>query len=565
MVNAGFSGKKLQLQNCSEENMFFKMSRLLCWVIVYAAVIIINSHFLAQQVASAIVGPYTNSFAYENAPPIYYSQRDLAEKLAKLLTGEEQRLVINPLVYTPQMASWARQLTAQATNDDEKARLLFIAFLHRQQKTGPPATDVPRTAPDVFAEWDNPQVAFSCRDNALLYEALARSVGLTALDVYVQESANGSLVPHDCAIVNFGHTGILVDPSYHYYGIRHRKFTIMNDLQVIALYMSEFPDLVSSQIAVKLAPELSLVQENYFEKLSNIGRVAEARRILPAVERLNTNATVIAYVEGSLALAEGRTGFAISSLGKAIAGNPLEGTYYYHLAKAYAEDSRFPDAREALKAALHCQLMASEASWMEQLIANTNALAVWGLTSRGWAMTIQGDLPEAIKSYQQAVRIDPNSNDSFFILGFLHFDCHEYQDALINLRRASEAAPSNPYPRFYIWLARLRLGDKTAATEELRKFLDGRQPESHDDWTSKIGRFLIGQMSDAELFQAADKLSLDQGGEYHCEAFFYAGEKQLISGDKITAENDFKKCIATDDDGEVEYFSAKAELQTLDK
>lgn len=523
-----------------------------------------GSRALGQQLLTNIDDDSSSSSNQINLPKCL-SEAELANELSNRLTIEEQKLVVNPLMITPKMSFWASQLTAQATNDVEKSWLIFEALAHRQQKVGPPSTDVPRTAQDVFAEWGNPHVSFSCRDNALLYEALARAVGILCFDVYVQESADGSVVPHDCALIIIDRHGILVDPSYLCYGIRHKKFTVMDDLQVIALYMTQLPDLSSSKIAVKLAPELSLIMENYFEKLLNLGHLAEARRILPKVERLDTNAAMTAYEEGSLAVAEGRIDFAVSSLSKAIAGDPHEGVYYFRLANAYAQDSRFYEAREALKAALRCDLMAHEAAEVEQLISNTNALAVWGATSHGSAMMVRGNLPEAIKSFRQAVEIEPNSTDLFPMLGVLYFDCHEYQDALISLRHASKAEPSDPYLRFYIWLVRMRLGDKIDATQELRKYLDGRRFQFQDDWPSKIGCFLVGQISDSELFQTANKLNPDRVGEDCCEAFFYAGEKALISGDNASAEADFKKCIATTAEDQSEYSGAKAELQLLDK
>jgi lipoprotein NlpI len=48
-----------------------------------------------------------------------------------------------------------------------------------------------------------------------------------------------------------------------------------------------------------------------------------------------------------------------------------------------------------------------------------------------------------------------------------------------------------------------------------------------------------------------------------CQAYFYAGTKHLIEGDKKTAETYFKKCLATDKVDSTEFWSAEAELKFL--
>ena len=51
--------------------------------------------------------------------------------------------------------------------------------------------------------------------------------------------------------------------------------------------------------------------------------------------------------------------------------------------------------------------------------------------------------------------------------------------------------------------------------------------------------------------------------ERHCEAYFYAGTKRLIDGDKKTAQDYFEKCVATGLKNFSEYDCAAAELKAL--
>ena len=50
-----------------------------------------------------------------------------------------------------------------------------------------------------------------------------------------------------------------------------------------------------------------------------------------------------------------------------------------------------------------------------------------------------------------------------------------------------------------------------------------------------------------------------------CEAWFYAGMKKLLGGDKAAAANYFKKCLATEQKDFTEYLLAEAELKALEK
>ena len=73
-------------------------------------------------------------------------------------------------------------------------------------------------------------------------------------------------------------------------------------------------------------------------------------------------------------------------------------------------------------------------------------------------------------------------------LGFLQYNRSQLQPALENLRSALQLDPLLEYPRFHIWLIRVRMGESEAATQELAshvKTLSGRRrrigPPKSDD------------------------------------------------------------------------------------
>ena len=187
--------------------------------------------------------------AYVTAhPPKDFTEQSLTEALREKLTREEEAAVIRPLATTPEINLRARELTRGATNDLHKAKLLFEA-LTGHLDVGEGAL---RTAPEVFAAWNGPASAFRCQEYALLYVMMARAAGLRAYFVDVSQACDGEQVWHACAVVFDGEKALLVDPSYRWFGVPHKKFTVLNDLETTGDYMCQLRELRLRRIAVKL-------------------------------------------------------------------------------------------------------------------------------------------------------------------------------------------------------------------------------------------------------------------------------------------------------------------------
>jgi lipoprotein NlpI len=119
------------------------------------------------------------------------------------------------------------------------------------------------------------------------------------------------------------------------------------------------------------------------------------------------------------------------------------------------------------------------------------------------------------------------------------------------------------YPRLRIWIVRSRLGERDAAKTELAEYLNARQPG--DDWYSRIGRFVIGGLSEDDFFRAAEFPDAKTDKDQKCEAYFYAGIRRLLDGEKGKARECFEKCLQTGARANLEYSSARSELQALDR
>ena len=166
--------------------------------------------------------------------------------------------------------------------------------------------------------------------------------------------------------------------------------------------------------------------------------------------------------------------------------------------------------------------------------------------------------------YDRALESDPKYATAYANRGIANFRRRNWKDALQDLRRFCELSErGQDYARLFIWLIRARFGETDAANKELAAYMEKRSNAAAGDWVSKVSGHLLGTISESELFSAAASPDAEKEGGHRCEAWFYAGMKKLLSGDKEGSADYLRKCIATEKKGFVEYIFAEAELKAL--
>jgi lipoprotein NlpI len=185
--------------------------------------------------------------------------------------------------------------------------------------------------------------------------------------------------------------------------------------------------------------------------------------------------------------------------------------------------------------------------------------------NRGVAKKSKGDLKGAIADYTRAIELDPKYSAAYFHRGIAKQAKGDLKGAIDDINGAIERNNQDFYPRLFLWLMRSRLGESDAANKELAAFLDKRRDETPEEWTSKVAGHLLGNVSEADLFAAAKSSDAKKERGLFCEAWFFAGMKKLLGGDKATAADYFRKCIATGQTNFVEYQVAQSELEALTK
>lgn len=141
-----------------------------------------------------------------------------------------------------------------------------------------------------------------------------------------------------------------------------------------------------------------------------------------------------------------------------------------------------------------------------------------------------------------------------------------YKEAIADCLRAIELDPkivANPrYRSFLLWLAYNEQHD-SASGPKLSDQIDPAAIAVQSDWTSKVASFLLEKINETDFLAAAASSDKETNRAQCCQAWYYAGMRRLIDGDKISAIDYFEKSANTDKDTVSEFFLARNELATF--
>jgi lipoprotein NlpI len=188
---------------------------------------------------------------------------------------------------------------------------------------------------------------------------------------------------------------------------------------------------------------------------------------------------------------------------------------------------------------------------------------VLAYTDRAWAKYRKGDYEGATMDLNRVIELDPNNAQAYANRATIRYISRDLNGASTDYREAIRFDPKLVYPRFYIWLIKFRQQSEAQANEELAAYLDKEGGVSREDWTTKIGMFLLDKIGEADFLAAASSPDTQKDRNQHCEAWYYAAMKRLFAGDKKTASDYFDKCLGTQVTGFNEYIFAQTELKAL--
>ncbi len=309
------------------------------------------------------------SVAYLKADaPQAINQDELLEALRQKLTPAEMGLATNPVTGTLAMKKWALELTQGATNDLDKAHKLFTA-LARRLGSGEGGH---RTAAQVFADWNKPSSSFRCQEHAFFYVALARAAGLQANFAAVWQNAAGENVHHACAAVWMTNKVLLADPSMNWFGVPHKKYSLLNDLEALAFYHCQLDDLKHKRIAVKLWPESAPVRFNLAMALMSESHWVEGEREFAEILKREPDGYFANLGKGRLAMHKAEFDAALDFLRAAGKTNGTMAAPHLLMAEILIRRDNLRAARLELRQALRGEINEGDAQQARAQIAAIN-------------------------------------------------------------------------------------------------------------------------------------------------------------------------------------------------
>ena len=313
-------------------------------------------------------GSLTPTFIDVSMPKVYTAE-SLQEALRERLTEGQLAKVVNPMASTEAIDLWARSLTKEATSDLEKARALFDGLTRR---IDPRSEQSARTAQEVFAAWDDPKESFNCQEYTKLFLALAREVGLKAFYVHLDRDHAGRAVNHDCAIVFLEDKALMIDPAYRWFGVPHREYVVLDDVQAIAHHHFQSTKVASCELAARLHPNFAWGQRRLAMSVLAAGQDEAAREVLQRAVEGEPEHWEAWRLQGIFALEGGDVEAAGAHLQRAVAGNPRDSDSHMLLALALAEQGKPVEARKHARDCLRHCTRPENAQAARRLIARIN-------------------------------------------------------------------------------------------------------------------------------------------------------------------------------------------------
>lgn len=139
--------------------------------------------------------------------------------------------VLNPFGLDAQVLATIKNETKDCYTRESKAKKLFdwfeenIKYGENKKITGY------STGQEVFRNKEG-----VCGEMAFLYVTMARGLGLKANYVSVKKDYEKKKVNHACAGVDVERGFILIDPAYDTFDIKHKKYTIRTDKEIMNIF-----------------------------------------------------------------------------------------------------------------------------------------------------------------------------------------------------------------------------------------------------------------------------------------------------------------------------------------
>jgi lipoprotein NlpI len=186
--------------------------------------------------------------------------------------------------------------------------------------------------------------------------------------------------------------------------------------------------------------------------------------------------------------------------------------------------------------------------------------------NRGLIRVQQGDLNGAIDDSTRAIDLNSKDGPAYCNRGLARMGKSNLDGALADLRKFCELSPRDTgtdSARLYLWLIATQQNPRGTADQDLASALQNDWNSPPEEFSSKIAAFLLGHIREDDLIANAASPDLSREPAQYCKAWYFAGMKRLLAGDRKTAISYFQKCVATNQKDYCEHLFARTELATL--
>jgi len=177
--------------------------------------------------------------------------------------------------------------------------------------------------------------------------------------------------------------------------------------------------------------------------------------------------------------------------------------------------------------------------------------------SRGQDFALEGKYADAIRDYDQAAKVDPEYADvAGWAKGQALFDLGRFPEAKAAFERYLQAKPDYAYGALWLYLAAAH-----AKQDGGPALADRSQQLDLSQWPGPLVKVYLGSLSVDDALAAAKQGDPNYLDQQACEAAFYLGEFNLVSGRREDAVRDLTKAMTTCPKSAAERDAARLELK----
>jgi CubicO group peptidase (beta-lactamase class C family) len=175
--------------------------------------------------------------------------------------------------------------------------------------------------------------------------------------------------------------------------------------------------------------------------------------------------------------------------------------------------------------------------------------------SEGAAYFAKGDYEQAIRSFDEVLRLNPNTSPALLNQGLANLYAGHYPEAQQDFSRNLQLDPTDPYRMIWLYLSRAKAG--MDGKDELKTKAAAL---NLSNWPGPVIQLYLGQSAPEEVLRAAGSDS-----DQKCEYSFYVGEYRALRGERPEALALFRSASDACPKDFVEYLPSVIELKDLEK